>query len=177
MREIEFRGKRTDNGEWVYGSLISKYDADACIPCTYYIIETTSFSRDVYNDKSLYDVVNYGDYYEVNEDTICQYTGIKDKNGTKIFEGDIVKILYTDWASKSDNDTRTLEEYLDSLTKVGIVCWDNLSLCYHLKMKNECFGSIHCGKYGYIEVIGNICDNSELLEVCNAIKRLSTANN
>ena len=136
------------------------------------------------NDKKMHDVISLEfplgspsgkditiynpdeDYYEwrsIVDGHLMQYTGLKDKNGTMIFEGDIVKILYTDWASKSENDTRTLEEYLDSLTKVGVVCWDNLSLCYHLKMRNECFGSIHCGKYGYIEVIGNIYDNPELL--------------
>ena len=111
---------------------------------------------------------NNGDAYSYVCDfkniELMQFTGLHDKNGKDIYEGDIVKILYTDWTSKSDNDNRTLEEYLDSLARIGIVYWDDLSLCYTLKMKNDCFSSIHCGKYGYIEVIGNIYDNPELLE-------------
>ena len=146
MREIDFRLKDRISNKWYYG-----------YPMSSVINNTVAFK----GDKRL-----GSDYFDLLADatTLGQYIGLNDKNNIKIYDGDIVKILYTDWASKSDNDTRTLEEYLDSLTKVGVVCWDNLSLCYHLKMKNDCFSSIHCGKYGYIEVIGNIHDNPELLE-------------
>lgn len=158
-REIEFRGKTT-KGEWVYGDIQQAENIN------------------VFSYKNLKDKfcgittrtwiqggrIFHNGVHLVLKETIGQYVGLKDKHGNKIYEGDIVKILYTDWASKSENDNRTLEEYLDSLTRIGIVYWNNLSLCYTLKMKNGCFSSIHCGKYGYIEVIGNVHDNKDLLE-------------
>ena len=73
QREILFKAKRTDNGEWVEGYLWSK--------------RTIGYTSPVGNT----------DEIVIDPETVCQYTGLTDKNGKKIFEGDILRI-----AKKSD---------------------------------------------------------------------------
>ena len=68
MREILFRGKRKDNGEWVYGN--------------YAYTDTFGGKHWIFQNKAF--------EHEVDENTICQYTGLTDKNGNKIWENDIV---------------------------------------------------------------------------------------
>ena len=83
MREILFRGKRKDNGEWVYGDLRHISDGHGgYILC---IVDNTNGRN---NDVTGVEVV---------PETVGQYTGLTDDNGVKIFEGDIVKIEGGDW--------------------------------------------------------------------------------
>ena len=136
MRDIEFRGKRTDNGEWVYGNFVRGCDKKYA-----YIVE--------FGNEEL-----CRNYVDVNPETIGQDTGLKDKNGTKIFDGDIVLVPYIDPIFKCAwNDTSPCEraivkhcngmfyvEYIESGDKFTLSAMD-----------------------GYMEIIGNIYDNPELL--------------
>jgi hypothetical protein len=91
-------------------------------------------------------------------ETVGQFTGLLDKNGVKVFEGDVVKILYTDWLSKSADDPRTLEEYLDDKASLGTVVFEGLE--YQVLIEG-CLSSLTCGKHGFVKVVGNVWEDGE----------------
>ena len=122
-REILFRGKRTDNGEWVYGNLI---DSDSIVG------EIVDFDEEYFIPEF---------WYKVDPETVGQFTGLTDKNGTKIFDGDIVR-LYDDSE--------------DELVNGAIVFnADFCSFCVSMKGHEDVMLMAH---WQY-EVIGNIYDN------------------
>ena len=135
MREILFRGKRVDNGEWVEGSLV--------IGNNYNFIITAEDYQDVVATQSA--LVCESHPIEKDNTTIGQYTGLTDKNGKKIFEGDIVKVCLP---------------YADLTCIVG---WEGCSFIIR-DIKDSDYTYV-LGEGFDIEVIGNIYDNPELLEV------------
>ena len=142
MREIEFRGKRLDNGEWTYGTGIVQVEENTYDTNKYEIVQKVNY------DELDYFMPSY-ETKEVNPKTIGQYTGLKDKNGKKIFGGDIVKVFINGkwWIAK------VIYEY----SGFTIDITNNKELEFGRKGIIERF----------TEVIGNIHDNPELLEAEN----------
>ncbi len=139
-REILFKGKRKDTKDWVFGHLVQCVDIVLIFPRgkEFYYDELEKFAFDM-------------TAYEVIPKTVGQYTGIKDKNGKKIFEGDIIKVT---------NDYGIIE-VLDSDTGIGVVEFYD-GYWYIAEQVNNSLYEI--GRCYYIEIIGNIHDTPELLE-------------
>ena len=129
MREILFRGKRTDNGEWEYGDLW-------CNPYGKRVVCIVS----PINDQG----TTGGN--EVDPETVGQYTGLKDKNGRKIFERDIVKRGDRIWII--EYDVKCAQFVMKTFTERGVFFIRSFDL-----IPSE-----------WCEVIGNKFDNPELLE-------------
>jgi len=139
MREIKFRGRRIDNGEWVYGDLIQYKDKCFIYPCRYRDAYTESLQYEPYGRIRLQAI-------EVDPATVGQYTGLHDKNGKEIYEGDIVE----SWFPGMPYNYRAIQRIM---------------------FIDGCFG---CGDYPLkfidklmIEVIGNIYENLSLLEAAD----------
>lgn len=127
-REILFRGKRVDNGEWVYGDLLTPTD----IMDIWEISENTGM----------------GARYEVESETVGQFTGLTDKNGNKIFEGDIVK--YYGICKPIIGVVKICEEDFSGLYGICVAFSDGSGTSL-LKSKIDC------------QVVGTISDNPELI--------------
>ena len=101
--------------------------------------------------------------FEKTDDVnLMQFTGLFDKNGKEIYEGDVVKILYTDWISCSGCH-ETPSEHMNALAKTKVVLWsfNGFYVSHAVDGNSE---SMEPGKSGFIEVIGNIYENQELLK-------------
>lgn len=131
MREILFKAKRIDNGEWVEGCLVIDHSRSNLFEYRMQPVES-------------------GTLYAppINPETLCQFTGLCDKNGKRIWENDVVWLV------------------CDGKEHIYQIVWDNSELDFKATKGEENYGT----NYEYllccdeIEVIGNIFDNKELLQ-------------
>lgn len=140
MRKIMFRGKRIDNAEWVEGDLLrTKFYLDDSEHSLIFTA-TVEFPRGEFSGAN-----------EVIPETVGQYTGIIDKNGKRIFEGDIIKIL-DDYDTYGMNAGEVYEVYFGFGG-------------FRLKPKYHKYArGYFLEDSGEVEVVGNIHDNPELIE-------------
>lgn len=148
MREIIFRGKRLDNGEWVFGMLGQYHDG----------IKATIID----NHFGVFE--NTVELVCVAPETVGQYTGLKDNNGKKIFEGDIIK---ADNGKQSSISVVKFGEYYPKLffAMLDICCTGvqhlNANGFYAETTKHE---DMILFKSRHLVVIGNVHDNPELIK-------------
>lgn len=124
MREILFRGKRIDNGKWVYGYYVYTKDSNG------------EYQHFIVTPK----------WFIVYPSTVGQFAGLTDKNGKRIFEGDVVKISFA------------------VSPMYGVVVFKNGGF-YIKTAELGLLDLCATGSSRKIEVIGNIRDNPELMEV------------
>lgn len=165
MRELIFRGKRLDNGEWVQGRSILTLITGQPEELKVYIPQSGElFSAEEGKTTGNLFSIN-GTFYKVDPKTIGQYTGLKDENGTLIFEGDIIEFEdlgeegweYKEGFNFTNRAKVTLENY-----RVELTDWysDNSA---RLDEMNEYWDAFVDG-FEFCEVIGNCHDNPELLK-------------
>lgn len=150
MREILFKAKRIDNGEWVEGNLITNERN-----------ENQKYIGYIFDERN--GVIEDFDIVEVVPDTLCQYTGLTDKNDKKIWENDIVRYTF-DYPSETATENGLKERISSVFWSEWRVSWSVYADERNGKgMNNDLFKYVRNGNT--VEIIGNIFDNPELLEV------------
>lgn len=146
MREILFKSKRKDNGEWIEGYYQKRFDLDGSEQ--HFIFWSKSYT--------------VWEYAKIDPDTICQYTGLTDKNGKKIWENDIVS---NEWCFSRGKSIVKFGEHKDYHMPERYQCGNYGFFLEHMHQndfgvrKDILYFSCKC------EVVGNIFDNPDLLEV------------
>lgn len=141
MREIKFRGKTTDEvGDrkiWIYGDLLQ--GCEICDICEISDCESIDGTR-----------------YQVEQNSIGQYTGLKDKNGKEVYEGDILRNIYYQYSNDEVSNKGFKEEILKVVYRGCGFIFEKIKI-NEIEMPEDF-------KEELIEVIGNIYENPDLLK-------------
>lgn len=139
MREILFRGKRKDNNEWAFGYLFD----DGMVDSDRIFIGGIVVEDYKGNADDIFDITGIG-FCEVIPKTVCQYAGLTDKNGRKIFEGDILRY---------------------EKKKYAVVWLDRIAAFASQPLEDGRYSPcMNEGTMKVSEIIGNIFDNPELMD-------------
>ena len=144
MRDNKFRGKRIDNGEWVYGNLIGK---DVIVG------EIIEWDEDYFNTEY---------WWKAKPETVGQFIGNVDKHKKEIYEGDIIK--YKELIP-SENKIQKIIQGADFvyLEFVGKVVWDEEGASFDIDGGDHGYRGFGARGNVEFEVIGNIYENAELM--------------
>ena len=150
-REILFKAKRVDNGEWVerYYLNIAKINHFIC-------------TGKIKLDGALKGIIA-PEMYEIDLDTLCQYTGLTDKNGRKIWENDILRGYQYPYRSDGNDNYFAEVTWFENCPAFGIYTFQNpkSNVCGISEGNTEFMENWNSEDW---EVIGNIFDNPDLLE-------------
>lgn len=138
-REILFRAKRKDNGEWVEGYYVPHIVEGKIVH--HFILTGESDLVETEDDELILKFY----WEEIDPDTLCQYTGLTDKNGQKIWENDIVR--------NEEGDIGVVQWFEEH---AAFMIWNKTKNCVCYLAEND---------FSKIEIVGNEFDNPELLEV------------
>lgn len=153
IRNIAFKAKRKDNGKWVEGYYCKLDETTYCISEDYERHPVPTHHYILYETMTDWGLPNRFLQFEINPDTLCQYAGLVDKNGEKIWENDIVR---------------------DKTGDIFRIYWSEQLLNYSAKCVKSTFSVFINQKWDLgtllksqidVEVCGNIFDNADLLEV------------
>lgn len=146
-RGILFRGKDTDTGRWYEGFYMALSDTTYCFKEDYDRHPDNTKHYIVFDQMTDWCLPNRHLQAEVDPTTVGQYTGLNDKNGKRIFDGDIVRHY------NNERDPSAFE--------IGVICWNEKYASFERTSSPEAVRVHSSCRY---DVIGNIHDNHDLLE-------------